>query len=157
MLLVINVDWIDENISAELPNVDDESSVGDIMYKKLVKDHMSHKCAPLHVPNGCVDKDTLLCKRGYSNLEPILVTTLDENGYPIYRRRHALRIIPHNRDVLLDWGGHANVEYAGSCYSVLYLFKYLHNGNKKVKVNLEAINEGISLSPVTMTSPKRAR
>jgi hypothetical protein len=48
--------------------------------------------------------------------------------------------VPHNRDVLLDWRGHANVEYAGSCYSVLYLFKYLHKGNKKVKVNLDVIN-----------------
>ncbi len=41
--------WIDENISAELPDFDEGSPPNDILYKQLVKDHMSHKCAPLHV------------------------------------------------------------------------------------------------------------
>ena len=46
-------------------------------------------------------------------------------------------VVPNNRDLLLDWEGHINVEYAGSTYSVLYLYKYLFKGNKKVKAWIE--------------------
>jgi hypothetical protein len=36
----------------------------------------------------------------------------------------------------LDWDGHANVEYAGNTQCVLYLYKYLYKGAKKVKLRL---------------------
>jgi hypothetical protein len=73
------------------------------------------------------------CKRGYRSREAMESTTLDHNGYPIYRRpnRDDLKVVPHNREVLLDWDGHINVEYAGTSYTVLYLYKYLFKGNKK--------------------------
>ena len=34
----------------------------------------------------------------------------------------------------MAWDGHANVEYSGSTYTVLYLYKYLFKGAKKVSV-----------------------
>jgi hypothetical protein len=52
-----------------------------------------------------------------------------------------LKVVPHNREVLLDWDGHINVEYAGTSYTVLYLYKYLFKGNKKVKATFQEINE----------------
>ena len=50
-----------------------------------------------------------------------IVTTLDENGYPVYRRRRAkdFMIVPHNRNILLDWDAHINVEFAGESFTVL--------------------------------------
>ena len=36
-------------------------------------------------------------------------------------------------DMLLDWGAHLNLEFCGSTYTALYLYKYLFKGNKKVK------------------------
>jgi len=35
---------------------------------------------------------------------------------------------------LLDWNGHINVAFCGKSYVVLYLYKYLFKGNKKIKI-----------------------
>jgi len=45
-------------------------------------------------------------------------------------------VVPHNRLLLKDWNGHANVEFAGSTYTVIYLYKYLFKGSSKVKLRL---------------------
>jgi hypothetical protein len=47
-----------------------------------------------------------------------------------------LRIVPHNKEILLDWEGHANFEFAASTYCVFYLFSYICKGNKKVELQL---------------------
>jgi hypothetical protein len=52
-----------------------------------------------------------------------------------------LKVVPHNREVLLDWDGHINVEYAGTSYTVLYLYKYLFKGNRKVKATFQELSE----------------
>ena len=111
-------------IQAKMPSEDDSE------YYACVERHMTHVCS--NAVNGCLDKDGN-CKRGYRRREVMATTTLDENGYPIYRRpnRADLKVVPHNREVLLDWDGHINVEYAGTSYTVLYLYKYLFKGNKK--------------------------
>ena len=44
-------------------------------------------------------------------------------------------IVPHNKKILLHWGGHACLEFSGSTYCVLYLYDYLYKGSKKVQVN----------------------
>ena len=116
------------------------SSEEDIRYYKAVEDHMIHCCCA-QAENGCLDKNGK-CKRGYQNDEVRPVSILDENGYPTYRRRakRDLKVVPHNRDLLLDWDGHINVEYAGKTYTVLYLYKYLFKGNKKMKALILAMN-----------------
>jgi hypothetical protein len=38
--------------------------------------------------------------------------------------------------LLLDHDGHINCEYAGSTYTVMYLYKYLFKGNKKVQCTI---------------------
>ena len=106
-------------------------------YLEAVNRDMIHVCSS--AVNGCLDKDGV-CKRGYRNRTIRFYTTLDDNGYPVvYRRRRDIdfMVVPNNRDLLLDWEGHINVEYAGSTFSVLYLYKYLFKGNKKVKARIE--------------------
>ena len=121
-------------IQAKMPSEDDSE------YYACVERHMTHVCS--NAVNGCLDKEGN-CKRGYRRREVMATTTLDENGYPIYRRpnRADLKVVPHNREVLLDWDGHINVEYAGTSYTVLYLYKYLFKGNRKVKATFQELSE----------------
>jgi len=120
------------------PNESSISSEEDVKYFNAVKDNMIHQCSK--AINGCIDANNI-CKRGYGNVELRPFTFLDENGYPTYRRRSQrdLKVVPHNRELLLDWNGHINVEYAGTTYTVLYLYKYLFKGNKKEKTRIQAL------------------
>jgi hypothetical protein len=70
-------------------------------------------------------------------------TTFDEKGYPIYCRpdKNDQRVVPHNKDILLDWDGHSNLEFAASTYCIFYLYKYLFKGNKKVQLSLNNISD----------------
>ena len=117
------------------PELTESSSDEDRRYYKAVEDHMMHKCKLAE--NGCLDKNNF-CKRGFSNDQVRPFTSIDENGYPTYRRRtqRDLKVVAHNRELLLDWDGHINVEYAGTTYTVLYLYKYLFKGNKKIKAQM---------------------
>jgi hypothetical protein len=47
------------------------------------------------------------------------------------------RVVPH-------WEGHKNVEYAGTSNSVLYLYKYLFKGNRKITAIFQDITDNIS-------------
>jgi len=119
-----------------------ESAHEDRLYYELVQSQMIHVCS--NAVNGCLDKNNN-CKRGFKNREATTETTLDEKGYPKYKRptERDFFVVSHNKQLLLEWEGHINVEYAGSSYSVLYLYKYLYKGNKKVKANFIDNTEGI--------------
>jgi hypothetical protein len=88
---------------------------------------MTHKCA--NAVNGCLD-DNNHCKKGYMDTVIQPRTTFDVKGYPIYKRLQAadLRVVPHNKDILMDWQGHAYVDWCASTYTVLYLYQvgYAH-------------------------------
>ena len=53
------------------------------------------------------------------------------------------RVVPHNRELLLDWEGHINVKYTGTNNSVLYLYKYLFKGNRKTKAIFQYITDNV--------------
>ena len=55
-----------------------------------------------------------------------------------FRRRFECdrRVVPHNRAILLDWGGHANLEFCTCSRCLRYLYKYLFKGKKKVSLQL---------------------
>ena len=51
--------------------------------------------------------------------------------------------------MLLDWNGHLNYEYCGSNFVILYVYKYLVKGNKKVIIdinNFEDLKDKINQS-----------
>ena len=93
------------------------STEEEIRYRDLVEAHMIHNCNWSNV-NGCKASSTCKCKRGYDDTVIQERTSFDERGFPEYKRDHEcdLKVVPHIRLILLDWEGHANVEYAGSAF-----------------------------------------
>jgi hypothetical protein len=113
-------------------------SVETIAYKQAVDKYMIHKCYPV-AEGGCLQADGR-CKRQYVQYaQPC--TVIDDRGFCKYRRRDLFHgddaeeernfmVVPHNREVLLDWDGHANLELCGVGYVSNYLYKYLYKGPK---------------------------
>jgi len=102
---------------------------------------MIHKCFP-ECNGGCKNEKDI-CSKGYDSNIITNTTKFDEKGFPQYRRptTKSLYVVPHNKQMLKDWNGHANVEFAGSTYTVIYLYKYLFKGSKKVKLRLTNAND----------------
>ena len=86
--------FIDEFISAELPDPNIESVLCDICNNNMI-----HVCS--NAVNGCLDENGN-CKRGYDSTNLIEITYIDERGFPIYRRRNKkdLKIVPYNKKML---------------------------------------------------------
>ena len=96
-------------------------------YIKCIDNNMIHKCSCSF--NGCLDKNKI-CKRGYMTNTINSSSSFDEKGYPKYIRKTEkdLKVVPHNKEMLLDWEGHINVEFCGKVYAVMYLYNYLFKG-----------------------------
>ena len=71
------------------------------------------------------------------------VTHFDERGLPVCERlrQEDLKIVPHNRAILMDCNGHCNVEFSAGVRCILYLNKYLYKGPKKSTFYLNSENE----------------
>lgn len=129
--------WIQQHISTTSPIISESSSDEERLYAEYVDTFMTHGCRG--GVNGCLDKDGI-CKRKYSQQrEPTFNTEFDEKGYPVYMRPTVKdqMIVPHNRLILLDWEGHANLEFAASTYCIFYLYSYIYKGNRKVQISLD--------------------
>jgi hypothetical protein len=107
-------------------------------YRALIRQHMVHKCS-----SACLKSDNKTCKRGYTERGINKVDSFHSKGYPVYKRptKEDLRVVPHNKDILFDWNGHANVEFCGHTFTVMYLYKYLFKGNKKVTLELNNLDD----------------
>ena len=136
--------WIDFHISAVYPRTTldqerlepNETYEEDLEYAEIVKNHMIHKCFP-ECNGGCLNEKNV-CSKGFDKNIITNKTLFDEKGFPQYKRPtvKSIYVVPHNKQLLKDWNGHANVEFAGSAYTVIYLYKYLFKGSKKVKLQL---------------------
>ncbi|XP_035829924.1 uncharacterized protein LOC118479488 [Helianthus annuus] len=125
---------IDDLISAEIPSkIDDPSGY------KAVTDYMLHgpcgndaRSAPCTTDGKCMKH---FPKPFYRE------TTIDEDGYPVYRRRDTKIffikgktkldnrfVVPYNRYLLLKYESHINVEWCNQSRAIKYLFKYLNKG-----------------------------
>ncbi|XP_057811702.1 uncharacterized protein LOC131025941 [Salvia miltiorrhiza] len=131
-------DNINEIISAEIPDMD-----LDLKYYTAVHDFM------LHGPCGVANKNSPCMANGrctkYFPKKYVETTSVDEDGYPVYRRRNNGRtilkngvpldnryVVPHNRYLLMKYGAHINVEWCNQSRSIKYLFKYINKGNNRV-------------------------
>ena len=129
---------IDQFICAEIP--DQEASPR--LYS-LVKKHMIHgPCGFANTEAPCmIDGE---CNK-YFPKKFCTHTTLDDDGYPTYRRRDDGRnvqigetvldnrfIVPYNAYLLQKFEAHINIERCNQSTSIKYLFKYISKGNDRV-------------------------
>ena len=72
-------------------------------------------------------------------------TTVDADGYPVYKRRddgkvikkgndfvHNGFVVPYNKQLLMKYNAHINVEWCNQSRSTKYLFKYINKGHDRI-------------------------
>jgi hypothetical protein len=118
----------------------------------VVRMNNTHKCAT--AINRCKTDDSDKCKRGYSHTELISETYVNEViNRIVYQQRMEcdLKIVPYNLQMIMDWDSHLNIEYSGSAYCALYMYKYCYKGAaRKVHIDLGSEKEQDSLDEIKL-------
>lgn len=127
---------IDAIVCAELPDPDTNPR----LYNTVVNSMIHRPCGSAN-PNSPCMKNNFCTKRYPRDL--VDQTTLQEDGYPIYRRRARQPVVhngvsidnswvvPYNPYLCHKYDSHINVEMASSISSVKYLFKYVYKGHDR--------------------------
>jgi hypothetical protein len=125
---------IDKFIRAEIPDKEI-----DPMGYTAIQNYMIHgPCGELNKNSVCMEGNRCtkhFPKRFSSEM------TIDEEGFPVYRRcddgKHIKKgkvevdnrfVVPYNRDLLVKFDAHINLEWCNMSRSLKYLFKYIHKG-----------------------------
>lgn len=121
---------IDKVVCAEIPDKEEQPRLYD-----AVKNFMIHgPCGQANPRSPCMKN------RRCSNFFPkkfVASTRLDEDGYPIYRRRDTGKtimkngvdldnhfVVSYNPHLLLKYQAHINIEFCNQSRSIKYLFKH---------------------------------
>ncbi|XP_074326602.1 uncharacterized protein LOC141664545 [Apium graveolens] len=140
-------EYIDKIISAEISNINIDPD-GYAAVKKSM----------LHGPCGQANTSSPYMQQGkYSKFFPKQfndTATIGEDAYPIYRRRDrgnsvekkgALLdnryVIPYNRNLLVNFDTHINVELCNWARSIKYIFKYINKGPDRATAVIETAEE----------------
>ncbi|XP_072088334.1 uncharacterized protein [Arachis hypogaea] len=133
---------IDRIISAEIPD-----PTLDPKYYEAVKSQM------MHGPCGIARKNSPFLDNGHCSRhfpkKFVEFTTVNHDGYPVYRRRNDGRtidifgvpldscyVVPHNQYLLLKYGAHNNVEWCNQSHSIKYLFMYVNKGRDQATTSI---------------------
>jgi hypothetical protein len=104
--------------------------------------------------NGCKKNEGYQCKHGYSRTDTIPETFVDNvTNRVVYQRRLIcdVKIVPFNLALMIDWDSHLNLEYNGSAYCALYLYKYCYKGaSKREQIAFESEEEHDSLDEIIL-------
>jgi hypothetical protein len=120
----------------------------------MVRMNNTHGCAT--AINRCKKDAKDLCKCGYSCSEMISETYVNQvTNRSVYQRRRRrecnLKIVPYNLQMIMDWDSHINVEYSGSAYCALYLYKYYYKGAaRKEHIDVGSEQEHDSLDEIKL-------
>jgi hypothetical protein len=98
-------------------------------------------CGILFSKSPCMNSGKCL-KKYPKEFQPI--TTNNDNGYPLYRRRDDKKtieikkcildnrwVVPYNPYLLLKYNAHINVEICSTVMAVKYLYKYVYKGHDR--------------------------
>ncbi|CAH1443866.1 unnamed protein product [Lactuca virosa] len=142
------VEHIDRVISAEIPNKDDDPEL-----YSLVSEFMMHgPCGSDNPKCPCMSENK--CSKNFP--KPFLEnTSVDSNGYPIYRRRNDgsfieksgvkldnRSVVLYHKTLLKRYQAHVNVEWCNQAASIKYLFKYINKGPDRATVEVSQNNNG---------------
>lgn len=119
---------------------------------KAVENYMMHRpCGEANHRSPCmVDRK---CSKHFPKMF-CQETTVDEEGYPVYKRRDDGRtvevdgvtldnryVVPYNRNLIVKYQAHINVEWCNKSRSIKYLFKYIHKGDDRTTARLSATDK----------------
>ncbi|XP_058741213.1 uncharacterized protein LOC131613572 [Vicia villosa] len=134
---------IDRIISAEVPDPLQHPRL-----YNLVKSHMVHGPCGLANQRSICMKDGKCSKYYPKKFQP--TTIVDQDGYPVYRRRnngntiekngiifHSGHVVPHNPSLLLKYEAHINMEWCNQSTSIKYLFKYINKGSDRISAVIQ--------------------
>ena len=152
--------YVDRFISAELPTEHDAMGhqLRGIIQNTMVHTHCvggNEKALCMKDLNPAV---VSTCHKGYPQTFQE-ETTIQENGYPLYRRRDTgesftipipgsggtavalidnRRVVPYSPYLSLRYNAHINVEVCGSVQAVKYIHKYIYKGGDRVTVTVDS-------------------
>ena len=129
---------IDQIISAEIPDKD----VDPDGYAAVENFMMHGPCGEATTKSPCMMDNR--CTKHFPKRYNV-DTTIDEDGFPVYRRRDNGRkikkggamldnrfVVPYNRNLLVKFQAHINVEWCNRSRSIKYLFKYIRKDDDQV-------------------------
>jgi len=131
------IDDIDSIVCAEIPDPVEQPHLHSVVTRCMVRG----PCGTAQPRAHCM-KDGKCTKRYPRTFSE--TTVVDENSYPIYRRRDNGRtfvksgfeydnrwVVPYNPYLSAKYDAHINVEIATSISSVKYLYKYVYKGGDR--------------------------
>ncbi|XP_074339091.1 uncharacterized protein LOC141677199 isoform X4 [Apium graveolens] len=140
---LVTMDDIDSVISAEIPDKDADP----VGYQAVSQFMMHGPCGAANPKCPCMSNGQ--CTKHYPKTFRD-ATTLDDDGYAVYRRRDLKitvecngihldnrHVVPYHRGLLVKYQGHINVEYCNRSLSIKYLFKYIGKGPDTAIIRLE--------------------
>ena len=139
---ILTSEDVDRIISAEIPDEEEDPSL-----YKVVKNFMVHgPCGAANPKSPCMDNGR--CTKHFPK-KFVDHTTIDDEGFPIYRHRNNGRtieknhiqldnryIVPYNPELLRRYEAHINVESCNQGTSIKYLFKYVNKGYDRVTASI---------------------
>ena len=139
---------VNKAVCAEFPN-----AVEDPALYETIKHCMVHgPCGARNPSAPCMENGK--CTKGYPK-DFADETTMDQDGYPIYRRRndgrkHKVRgglevdnrdVIPYNEFLPTKFNCHINVEVCVGLRCVKYINKYIYKGHDRATMVLGGVDE----------------
>jgi hypothetical protein len=138
---------VDRVISTEIPDPKEH-----LVLHEIMSDHMIHgPCGSAFPKSPCMVLSR--CSKQFPS--PFAErTTVDADGYPVYRRRDNGvvvykknipldngYVVPYNPMLLLKYKAHINVEWCNQSRSIKYLFKYINKGPDYITVSTSSNNQ----------------
>ena len=134
---------IDSIIKAEIPN----SCTDPVAYEAMKLYMMHGPCGLANMSSPCMINSK--CSKHFPK-SFYAETTIDDDGFPNYRRRNDGQtiekngilldnqyVVPYNIDLLVKYQSHINVEWCNRSRSIKYLFKYINKGSDRATIVLQ--------------------